>query len=48
LDGPGAYRVRFDVVPHHLRPFLGDDPAPWLISYPWIYTNPIRLRGAGR
>ena len=48
LDGPGAYRVRFDVVPHHLRPFLGDDPDPWLVSYPWIYTNPIRLRAGER
>lgn len=42
-DGPGAYRVEADIVPYHLRPFLGDDPEPWLHSYPWIYGNAIRV-----
>ena len=44
IDGPGVYRARFDVRPLHLRGFLGDDPEPWLGVYPWIYTNPVRLR----
>jgi hypothetical protein len=44
-DGPGVYRVRVDMVPWHLRGFLGDDPDPWLVSYPWIYANAIRVTG---
>lgn len=44
IEGPGVYRARFDLRPLHLRPFLGDAPEPWLGVYPWIYTNPIRLR----
>lgn len=43
-DGPGAYRVRFDITPVHLRPFLGADPDPWLLRRPWVYTQHIRLR----
>jgi hypothetical protein len=43
-DGPGAYRVRIDITPHHLRDFLGDEPDGWIHSYPWIYSNPIRVR----
>ena len=42
-DGPASYRVRVDMVPYHLRPFLGDDPEQWLESYPWIYSNAIRV-----
>lgn len=42
-DGPGVYRVRVDMVPWHLRDFLGKDPDPWLVSYPWIYSNGIRV-----
>jgi len=42
-DGPHVYRVRVDMVPWHLRPFLGDDPDPWMHSYPWIYSNAIRV-----
>ncbi len=40
---PGVYRVRFDIVPHHLAPFLGTDPSPWIKVYPWIYGNAIRV-----
>ena len=43
LEQAGVYRVRYDILPWHLRPFLGDDPAPWLHAWPWIYTNPIRI-----
>jgi hypothetical protein len=42
-DGPGVYRVEVDIVPLHLRPFLGSDPDPWLHSYPWLYGNAIRV-----
>lgn len=40
-DGPGVYRVRVDVIPHHLRPFLGEEPDVWIVSYPWVYSNAI-------
>ena len=43
-DGPGVYRVRVDMVPHHLRDFLGADPAPWMRAFPWLYGNAIRVR----
>ena len=43
ITEPGVYRVRVDLVPYHLREWLGADPDPWLVPYPWIYTNPIRV-----
>ncbi len=43
-DGPGAYRVRYDILPLHLAPFLGADPAPWMVWMPWIYTQHIAVR----
>lgn len=43
-DGPGAYRVRFDLTPHHLRPFYGDDPDPWITRRPWMWTQHVRVR----
>jgi hypothetical protein len=42
-DGPGTYRVRIEIVPHHLVPFLGEDPAPYLRRFPWIWSNAIRV-----
>lgn len=39
----GVYRVEVDIVPHHLRDFLGEEPDPWLHSYPWILSNPVRV-----
>lgn len=45
VSEPGVYRARVDIVPWHLAPFLGDAPEPWLISWPWIYTNPITITG---
>ena len=38
-----VYRVRVDMIPYQLTPFLGDDPTPWLHLYPWIYSNAIRV-----
>jgi hypothetical protein len=43
VSEPGVYRARVDIVPTHLAGFLGDDPEPYLHSYPWVYTNPIRI-----
>ncbi len=40
---PGVYRARIDIVPTHLAGFLGADPQPYLHSFPWVYTNPIRI-----
>jgi hypothetical protein len=42
-DGPAVYRLAVDITPWHLRGFLGDDPEPWLKSYPWVRTNAIRV-----
>ncbi len=44
IADPGAYRARIDITPHHLTPFLGDDPTPYLRPYPWVYTNAIRIQ----
>lgn len=43
VDGPAVYRVRADIVPRHLEPFLGGDPEPWMKAYPWVYSNAIRV-----
>ncbi len=40
-DRPGAYRAEIRINPTHLEPWLGDDPDAYLVSTPWIYTNPI-------
>ncbi len=39
---PGVYRVRVDIVPHHLAGFL-DDQTALIRSYPWLYSNAIRV-----
>lgn len=41
--GPGVYRVEVDIVPHHLAPFLGDSPAAFIRSVPWLYSGAIRV-----
>ncbi len=43
ITEPGVYRARIDIEPTHLAGFLGEDPTPYLRSYPWVYTNPIRI-----
>ena len=43
VDQPGNYRVRIDIVPNHLAAYFGDDPAPYLHAFPWVYTNAIRV-----
>jgi hypothetical protein len=40
---PGVYRVEVDLVPHHLRPFLGDEPDRWVVPYPWLRSNAVRV-----
>ncbi|NOY27249.1 MAG: hypothetical protein GXP62_15375 [Oligoflexia bacterium] len=47
ITEPGTYRVRIDMIPWHLAPFLGDDAdmvTKLMHSYPWVYGNPIRIR----
>ncbi len=41
--GPGAYRVKVTMTPHHLATFLGEDPSRWMRAYPWIYSSGIRV-----
>lgn len=51
VEDPGTYRVRVDMTPWHLAPFLGDDEAvvaSWMHAYPWVYGNPIRIRASSR
>ncbi len=43
VDEPGVYRARIDIVPTHLAAFLGEDPEPYMHSYPWVYTSTIRI-----
>jgi hypothetical protein len=38
----GVYRVRVDIVPHHLEPFLGGSQT-LIKSYPWVYSGAIRV-----
>ena len=44
ISMPGNYRLRVDIVPHHLRDFLGKTADDWIHSYPWVYTNPIAVQ----
>lgn len=44
LSDPGVYRVVFTITPHHLSPFLGEDPASHVHEAVWIYANPHRVR----
>jgi hypothetical protein len=39
----GVYRATFEIVPHHLRPFLGDVADAFIHPYPWIYTGAVRV-----
>ena len=43
VTGPAYYRVQVEMTPWHLREFLGEDPDPWLHSYPWLYSNQIQV-----
>ncbi len=43
FEGPGVYRVVFDLTPWHLEDLLGEDPTPWMRPYPWVYSNPFRI-----
>ncbi len=43
-DGPGVYRVQVDLTPHHLTPFLGEEPERFLRPFPWILSNAIRVQ----
>lgn len=43
-DGAGAYRVRADIVPHHLDRFLGADAESFMHPWPWVYSQAIRVQ----
>jgi len=47
LSAPGAYRVEVDIVPHHLRPFLGAVADDWMTAYPWLFSQPIYVDADG-
>jgi hypothetical protein len=38
---PGVYRVRVDIVPHHLTGFL-DDQQQLVRPFPWLYSGAFR------
>jgi hypothetical protein len=40
---PGVYRVRVDIVPHHLVGFLDDQADTLVREYPWLYSNSFRI-----
>jgi hypothetical protein len=45
IDQAGVYRVRVDLTPHHLTPFLGEDADRWRRPFPWLYSNALRIGG---
>lgn len=40
---PGVYRVRVDIVPHHLAGFLGAEADTLVRAHPWLYSNALRI-----
>ncbi len=40
---PGVYRVRADIVPHHLAGFLDNQAETLVHTYPWLYSNALRI-----
>jgi hypothetical protein len=47
MSAPGAYRVEVTMVPHHLKPYLGDLRAPIdTTEVPWIYASPVYVAAA--
>jgi hypothetical protein len=43
VSEPGVYRVRVDIVPHHLAGFMGDLAPVLEHSYPWLYSQAFRI-----
>jgi len=41
---PGVYRVEVHIIPIHLKPLLTEATQDYIRSYPWIYSNPIRIQ----
>ncbi|HEY4244310.1 MAG TPA: hypothetical protein VGM88_31065 [Kofleriaceae bacterium] len=42
MSAAGAYRVEVTMIPHHLKPFLGDLVTTIdTTEFPWIYASPI-------
>ena len=42
-DGPGVYRLRVTIVPHHLGDFLPDEQGDWMRAFTWALSNPVVL-----
>jgi hypothetical protein len=42
-EGSGVYRVQVDMTPTHLRDLLGADSERWMVPFPWIRSNAIRV-----
>lgn len=40
---PGTYRVEVWITPKHLQHLLTPSTLGWIKSFPWIYSNPIRV-----
>ncbi len=43
VDEPGVYRVRVDIVPHHLTTFLSDQASTLVRPHPWLYSQAFRI-----
>lgn len=41
---PGTYRVEVWITPKHLTHLLTSSTAAYMKSFPWIYSNPIRIQ----
>lgn len=44
LSEAGVYRVVFEITPHHLGVFMGDEGDRFIRPFPWIYANPFRVQ----
>ncbi|HEY3354927.1 MAG TPA: hypothetical protein VGQ83_16860 [Polyangia bacterium] len=40
----GFCRLDVTIVPHHLTPYLGATPEPFVKTYPWVKVNPIYVK----
>lgn len=39
----GVYRVRIEILPHHLTGFLADQADILVHAYPWVYSQAFRI-----
>lgn len=43
VTDPGVYRVRVNIVPHHLVGYLDNQAESLVHDYPWIYSQAFRI-----